>query len=100
MADVIKERVGDQLERIDALLVRNEFKVRIYSEYLLSANRFLLSVHDLNKSQIKELDDLTHRYLKRWLGLPRCASWVFVHDVHGLNIKSMEHLYHEYTDPF
>ena len=36
---------------------------------------------------------LTHSYLKRWLGLPRCASWALVHDVHGLGIESVSHLY-------
>ncbi len=71
MAAVIKERVGDQLKNIDELLVRNEFKVRIYADYFLESCRFLFSVHDLNKSQIRELDVLTHSYLKRWLGLPK-----------------------------
>ena len=95
VAAVIKERVSDQLKNIDDLLVRNEYKVRLYSEYLLGSCRFLFSVHDLNKSQIAELEDLTHSYLKRWLGLPRSASWALVHDAHGLNIKSVDHLYKE-----
>ena len=95
VAAVIKERVGDQLKRIDDLLVRSEYKVRIYAEYLLGSLRFLLSVHDLNKGQIKALDDLSHSYLKRWLGLPQCASWAIVHDAHGLAIKSFDHLYKE-----
>ena len=38
---------------------------------------------------------MTHAYLKDWLGLPQCASWALVHDVHGLNIKSVDHLYKE-----
>ena len=49
----------------------------------------------MNKSQIKALEALTHKYLKKWLGLPRGASWALVHDTHGLNIKSFEHLYNE-----
>ena len=55
----------------------------------------MFSIHDLGKSQISSLEDLTHSYLKRWLGLPRCASWALVHDVHGLGIKSVSHLYEE-----
>ena len=69
--------------------------VRIYSEYLLGACRFVLSIHDLNGSQLADLESLTHSYLKRWLGLPRCASWALVHDSHGLGIKSINHLYRE-----
>ena len=84
-----------QLRYIDGLLVRNEYKIRIYAEYFLGSLRFLFSVHDLNKTQLKSLDTLSHRYLKQWLGLPRGATWALVHDVHGLNIKSFEHLYLE-----
>ena len=42
-----------------------------------------------------ELESLTHSYLKRWLGLPRGASWALFHDVHGMGIKSIDHLYKE-----
>ena len=90
-----KERVSDQLKNLDLALIRNEYKVRIYSEYLLGACRFHFSIHDLNRSQIAELESLTHSYLKRWLGLPRGASWALVHDIHGMNIKSVDHLYKE-----
>ena len=95
VATVIKERVSDQLKNIDELLVRDEFKVRIYADYFLGANRFVFSVHDLGMTQLRDLNDLTHGYLKKWLGLPRCASWALVHDEHGLNIKSISHLYME-----
>ena len=90
-----KERVSDQLKNLDLALVRNEYKVRIYTDYLLGACRFLLSIHDLTKTQIADLDSLAHSYLKKWIGLPRGASWLLVHDVHGLNIKSFAHLYNE-----
>ena len=95
VANVIQEKVDDQLKFIDGLLVRNEYKFRIYADYFLGSLRFLFSVHDLNKTQLKSLDALSHRYLKNWLGLPRGASWALVHDVHGLNVKSFEHLYLE-----
>ena len=95
MADIFKERMGAQLKNIDALLVRNQYKVRIYSEYFLGSYRFLFSIHDLCATHIKALDDLTHKYLKGWLGLPRGASWALVHDCHGLNVKSIGHLYKE-----
>ena len=95
VTSVVKEKISTQLNNINELLVRNEYKVRIYSEYFLGSLRFLFSVHDLHKAQLQELESLTHRYLKRWLGLPRGASWALVHDSHGLNIKSITHLYLE-----
>ncbi|NCF47118.1 MAG: hypothetical protein GWP24_06070 [Alphaproteobacteria bacterium] len=87
--------MSEQLMNLDSLLVRNEYKVRIFADYFLNANRFVLSVHDLHLSQLRDLDNLVHRYLKKWLGLPNGASWALVHDVHGLNIKSISHLYME-----
>ena len=46
VAAVIEESVGDRLRNIDELLVRDEYKVRIYADYFLGSLRFLLSVHD------------------------------------------------------
>ena len=69
--------------------------MRMYSEYFLGSYRFLLSVHDLNLSQLRKLEELTHGFLKRWLGMPQSGSWVMVHDRHGMNIRSVTHLYRE-----
>ena len=95
VASVVKDKIRTQLENIDGLLIRNEYKARIYIDYFLGSLRFLFSVHDLHKRQIDDLDALSHSYLKKWLGLPRGASWALVHDVHGMNVKSISHLYLE-----
>ena len=95
VAAVIKDRLSDQLKNIEGLLICNEFKARIYIDYLLGSFRFILSIHDLHTTQLKALDDLSHRYLKKWLGLPRGATWALVHDKHGLDVKSFDHLYKE-----
>ena len=58
----------------DNLLVRGEFKIQIYKKYLLPASRFLLTVHELTKTNLGKLDSLTHKYLKSWIGLPRCST--------------------------
>ena len=80
VANVIQEKVNDQLKFIDGLLVRNEYKFRIYADYFLGSLRFLFSVHDLNKTQLKSLDALSHRYLKNWLGLPHLSICTWNHD--------------------
>ena len=58
IAAVIKERVSDQLKSLDSTLIRNEYKVRVYADYLLGTCRFLFSIHDLTKSQINDLESL------------------------------------------
>jgi hypothetical protein len=64
------------LENVDKCLVRNEHKVRIYMEYFLPANRFILSIHDLTKTDLGKLDALANRYLKSWLGVPKGGSFL------------------------
>ena len=95
VASVVEDKIRKHLINIDELMVRKEYKARIYSDYLLGSLRFLFSIHDLHKRQIETLEALTHRYLKKWLGLPRGASWALVHDSHGMNVKSISHLYLE-----
>ena len=95
VATVVKDKMRSQLDNIDRLLIRNEYKARIYVDYFLGSLRFLFSVHDLHKCQIDDLEALTHVYLKKWLGLPRGASWALIHDFHGMNVKSISHLYLE-----
>jgi hypothetical protein len=85
-----KKKMGH--ENIKSCLVLDEHKVRIYKEYFLPANCFILSIHDLTKTDLKELDDLTHRYLKSWLGMPKSGSFVPVHSGLIMDEKSVSHL--------
>jgi hypothetical protein len=83
------------LENIKSCLERDEHKVRIYKEYFLPANRFILSIHDLTKTDLKKLDDLTRRYLKSWLGMPQSSSFLPVHSGLCIDVKSVLHIYKE-----
>jgi hypothetical protein len=89
---LIKEKMEHGLENIDKCLVRDERKVRIYMEYFLPANRFILSIHDLTKTDLGDLDALTNRYLKSWLGMPQGGSFQPVHSGLGMDVKSVSHL--------
>ena len=81
------------LKNIESTNIRPEFKVRIYTQYATSI-RFALTVHDLTSTQRKSLDSLTTRYLKSWMGMPRCgATSAIIYSSVGLNIQSMSHLY-------
>jgi hypothetical protein len=66
-------------ENIDKCLVRDECTVRIHKEYFLPANRFILSIHDLTKTDLGKLDAFTNRYLLAWYApgrlLSTCAFW-------------------------
>ena len=64
-ANIIYDVFNDGLMNIDDLLIRNELKVKIYSEYFLGSKRFLFSIHDLTTSQIDQIESLTHSYIKK-----------------------------------
>jgi hypothetical protein len=60
--------------------------------YILPANHFNLSIHDLTKTDLKDLDA---RYFKSWLGMPQSGCFLPMHSGHGLDVKSVSHLYKE-----
>ena len=61
------------IENIDHSLVRDEYKLKIYSEYFLQSIRFHLTVNDMSDTQLKSLDSLTNRYLKKMVrACPTC----------------------------
>ena len=85
----------ERLDNIEKTLIRPEYKLWIYSRYFLPAIRFLLTVHDVTATDLSSLDRLTHKYLKKWAGLPRCATNAVFHLRNGLNIPSISSLYDE-----
>ena len=69
--------------------------VFIYQFYFLPSIRFLLTVHDITYSDLIKLDAITHKYLKKWAGIPRCGTNLIFHMKDGLQIKSIKSLYEE-----
>jgi len=73
-----KKKMSDKLSyllsTVDSLPIRGEYKLWLYRNYVISLLRFHLSVDAITKGTITKLENLATRYLKRWLGLPRCAT--------------------------
>jgi hypothetical protein len=87
---LIYEKMKLGLENIKSCLVRHE-QLSIRNIFC----RFILSIHDLTKTDLKKLDDLTHGYLKSWLGMPQSRSFLPVHSWLSMDVKSVSHLYKE-----
>ena len=79
------------MDNIDKSLIRGEYKLKVYSNYLLPA----LTVHEITNSNIAKLDALTDRYLKKWLVMPPSGTMAIVHANEGLYIKTLSHIYKE-----
>ena len=91
----VSNHIRCRLDRVDELLIRNEYKIRIYRDYILPATRFHLTVHELTSTSLDKLDALANRYVKRWTHLPRSATPAVLHLPCFLDIKSIKCLYHE-----
>ena len=92
---LLKEVISEKLENLDKTLIRNEFKIEIYQMYVLPSIRFLLTVHDLPHTYLVKLDSFTDQFLKKWAGLPRCATNSVLHLKTALDIKKISTLYKE-----
>ena len=87
--DTFKER----LDHIENAQIRGENKMWIYEKYFLPSVRFLLTVHDLNVTNVEKLDSLTHRYLKKWSEVPKCGTNLIFHMKEGMGIPTIATLY-------
>ena len=67
----------------------------MYKHYTLPSVRFLLTVHDITKTDLKKLDNLCHKYMKKWAGLPPCATNSIFHLRSALDIPSVTSVYNE-----
>ncbi len=83
------------LNNIDQSLIRNDYKLKVYSHYLLPVIRFKLTVHDISQTNLKKLDSLIDGMIKKWLSMPPSGTHAIIHAKEGLNIKSISHLYKE-----
>ena len=73
----------------------------MYKNYLLPSCRFILTVHDITKTNLLALDSLAHRYMKKWIGLPRSATPGVLHIPHLTDVKSIYQVYLEaYTSAY
>ena len=52
-------------------------------------------IHEITKTDLMKLDNLTHKYLKKWAGVPRCATNSIFHLQTALNIPSISQIYTE-----
>ena len=66
----LKEKLEEKLSKVDNTLVRGEYKMAIYSRYILPSLQFHFTVHNIHQTHLDSLDNLAKKYLKLWLSLP------------------------------
>ena len=81
---------------IDHSAVRGEHKLAIYERHALPSLRYHLSIHDMHKTHLTELDNIAKKYLKKWLNFPtRGVTDAGIFHPYLLNVKQPSQIYHE-----
>ena len=94
MFESIKTKLEEKLSNINKSTLRGEHKLKIYSIYALSSMRFYLSVHQIHKTHMEKLDDITRKYLKVWLNIQsRGVTCVSIFHPYILGVKSPSQIF-------
>ena len=92
----LKDKLTSKLKNIDATKVRGEFKMAVYTRYALPSMRYHLTVHNLHKTHLEELDLAAQVYLKKWLGIPaKGATSAGIFSPMLLGVKPVSQVYLE-----
>ena len=67
----------------------------MYNSYLLPSKKFILTVHTLTATSLKQIESLSHRYLKKWANLSKCAATEILHIPGFTEIPSIAQTYTE-----
>ena len=69
--ELLKEKLEEKFNNVDDTKIRGEYKIKIYSKYILPSMRFNLSVQNIRKGHMEKLDDISRMYIKKWLQYPK-----------------------------
>ena len=95
LGEKLEQILVEKLSNLDKTCVRGEYKLNIYKVYLLPSLRFLLTVHNISKTCLDNLDNAAMAFLKRWSGTPKCGTRLIFHCEQFLNIPTIHQLYEE-----
>lgn len=90
------DKLDKKLANLDKSRVRGEYKLAVYTRYVLPAMRYHLTVHSVHKTHLDQLDMVAQRYLKLWLGIPaRGCTSLGVFSPSLLGVKPVSQVYLE-----
>jgi hypothetical protein len=93
---IVKSKLESIITNISSCMIRNEFKLRVYTQYAIPSIRYLLTVHELTDTQLDKLDHIHTNTIKSFLGLPPCGPTpAILHSMDGLKFPRISELYLE-----
>ena len=62
---LVHDTLKEAIDRLEASLIRTEYKLWILKNYLIPSKRFLLTVHSLPVTHLRKLDVLVDKWTKK-----------------------------------
>ncbi|XP_035669036.1 uncharacterized protein LOC118411108 [Branchiostoma floridae] len=99
VSDILKETIiGSNTQHgiimnVDASPVRGEYKCEMYRVYIQGAIRYLLTVHDVSRTQLHEISHSVTQYLKKWANMKKSSDPGIIYHSQGLGLSSVQQLY-------
>ena len=80
-------------DNIKSCMVRDEFKLRVYTQYATPSIRYMLTVHELTDTQLDKLGHMHTNPIKAFPGLPpRGPTPAIIHSPDGLGFPRISDL--------
>ena len=94
--EIVKNKLEGMMENIKKCCIRDEFKLKIYTQYATPSMRYMLTVHELTDTQLEKLDHFHTNAIKGLLGLPsKGPTPAVIHSPDGLGIPRVSDTYLE-----
>ena len=94
--EIVQSKLTGMADNIKSCMVRDEFKLRVYTQYATPSIRYMLTVHELTHTQLDKLDHMHTNTIKAFLGLPpRGPTPAIIHSPDGLGFPRISDLYLE-----
>ncbi len=74
MGKQAKQQLAEGLVKIDQTQLPGKHKVWCYQHTLYQCVMWPLKICKVPMSEVSRMDSLANRYIRRWMGLPRCFS--------------------------
>jgi hypothetical protein len=94
--ELMSTKLSEYITNIDNSAIRNEYKLRVYVQYVLPSLRYLMTVHEITDTQLQSLDHLHTNVIKSYLDMqPRGPTPAIIHSPYGLCIPKLSDIYVE-----
>ena len=91
-AKKLTNKVYSILDNLDKRPIRGEYKAWIYKFYIVPSIKFNLMVDKISFSVISKVQTKVTSLLKKWLGIPRCATLASLFHPKVINLPYLPHV--------